>query len=59
MFGLLVKVVGSSAIDPGLIPGNLQLGQESGIVQEIANSAIFYFFKVEISMQVLIESTMT
>ena len=37
MFGLLVKVVGSSAIDWGLIPGELQLRQESGVGQEIAN----------------------
>ena len=47
MFGILVKVVGSSAIDPGLIPGSLQLRQESGILQEIANSAIFIFLKLK------------
>ena len=49
MFGLLVKVVGSSAVDPVLIPGSLQLRQKSGVGQEIANSAIF--FKLEILIQ--------
>ena len=42
MFGLLVKVVGSFAVDPGLIPGSSQLRQESGAGQEIANSAIIF-----------------
>ena len=41
MFGLLVKVVGSSVVDPDSIPGSPQLRQKSGIGQEIANSAIF------------------
>ena len=41
----LVKVVGSSAIDSGLIPGSSKLGQKSVVAQEIANSAIFLFFK--------------
>ena len=45
MFGLLVKVVGSSAIDTGLIPDSSKLRQKSVVGQEIANSAIFLFFK--------------
>ena len=45
MFGLLVKVVGSSSIDPDLIPGSSQFRQESGIGQEIASSAIVLFFR--------------
>ena len=39
---VLVKAVGSSAVDPGLIPDSSQLRQKSGVGQEIAN---FWFFK--------------
>ena len=45
MFGLLVKVVGSSVVDHGSIPGSLQLRQKSVVGQEIANFAIFLFFE--------------
>ena len=45
MFGLLVKVAGSSAVEAGLIPGSSQLRQKSVVGQEIANSAVFLFFK--------------
>ena len=43
--GLLLKVVGSSVVDPGSIPGVSKLRQKSVIGQEIGNSAIFLFFK--------------
>ena len=43
MFGLLVKVVGSSSVDPGSIPGSLELRQKSVVGQEIANSALNFF----------------
>ena len=42
MFGLLVKVVGSYAVDLGLIPGSLKLSEKSVVGQEIANYAIFF-----------------
>ena len=45
MFSLLVKVVGSFAVDPGSIPGSLKLRQESVVGQEIVNSVIVLFFK--------------
>ena len=45
MFGLLVKVVANSAVDPGYIPGSAQLRQKSDVRQEIANSAIRLFFQ--------------
>ena len=56
MFGLLVKVVGSSAVDPGSIPGTsqlrqkcvvgqAQLRQKCVVGQEIANSANSLIFK--------------
>ena len=44
MFGLLVKVVRSSAVDTGSIPDSSKLKQKSAIGQEIANSAIFILF---------------
>ena len=47
MYGLLVKVVGqgSSIVDTGSIPGSLKFRQKSVVGQDIANSAIFSFFK--------------
>ena len=42
VFGLLVKVGETHAIDQGLIPGSSWLRQKSGVGQEIANSEIFY-----------------
>ena len=45
MFGLLVEVVLSYAVDQGSIPGSAQLRQESDVGQKIANSAIFFFYK--------------
>ena len=58
MFGLLVKVVGSSAVDTGSIPDSSKLRQKSVVGQEIANSAIFFiFYKLEILIQVLIKPT--
>ena len=45
VFGLLVKVVANSAVDPGYIPGSAQLRQKSDVRQEIANSAIRLFFQ--------------
>ena len=59
MFGLLVKVVGIFAIDPGSIPDSSQLRQKSGvgrklqILQKIYYSLVFF----EILFQVLIEPT--
>ena len=50
-------MVGSSAVDQGLISGSLQLRQKSVVGQEIANSANFIFYKLEILLQVLIEPT--
>ena len=44
---MLVKVVGSSAEDPRLIPGSSQLRQKSGVGQEIANSAITIFLTLK------------
>ena len=41
----MVLVVGCLAADQDLIPDNAQLRQKSGVGQDIANSAIFYFFK--------------
>ena len=38
MFGLLVKVVRSSAVDTGSIPDGSKLRQKSVVGQEIANS---------------------
>ena len=61
MFGLLVKVVGRSAVDPGLIPGTSQFRQISFVWQEIANSAIFKFLflkKIKFLNQVLIKPTL-
>ena len=45
MFGLLVKVVGSYAVDPGSIPGSSKLRQKSVVEQQIANLEIWDFFK--------------
>ena len=45
MFDSLVKVIGSSAIDPASILGSSKLRQNCGVGQEIANSAGFLFFK--------------
>ena len=42
MFGLLAKVVGSYYVDPGSIPGNLQLRQKSVVGQEIGNFWLFF-----------------
>ena len=42
--GLLVRVVGGSAVDPGSIPGSSCLRQKSVVGQEIANSAIVFMF---------------
>ena len=47
MFGLLVKVVGSYAVDTGSIPGSLKLRQKSVVGQEIANLQIWDFLKLE------------
>ena len=47
MFGLLVKVVGSYAVDPGSIPGSSKLRQKSVVGQEIANLQIWDFLKLE------------
>ena len=41
MFGLLAKVVGNYPVDQGLIPGSLQLRQNSAIGQEIGNFWLF------------------
>ena len=40
MFGLLVKVVGSHAVDQGSIPGSLQLRQKCDVGQKL-NFVIF------------------
>ena len=48
MFGLLVKVAGSCAIDQGSIPGSLQLRQKSGVGQEIEISE---FLKLDFLVQ--------
>ena len=48
-FHISVKVVGGSAVDPGLIPGSLQLRQKSGVGQEIAKLCCLKsmnFFKI-------------
>ena len=44
MFGLLVKVGGSSVVDAGSIPDSLQLRQKCVVGQPIANSANCKFF---------------
>ena len=41
MFGLMVKVVESPAVDPSSISGSLQLRQKSGVGQEIENFEFF------------------
>ena len=43
MFGLLVKVVGSLAVDPGFIPGSSQLRHKSGIGHWTRNCKILKF----------------
>ena len=45
MFGLLVKVIGSFAVDPGSIPGSFQLRQKSVVGQEIADFLLFINLK--------------
>ena len=60
MFGLLVKVVGSPSVDPGLIPGSSgRKWRWAGNSTEIANSAnkFFIFKKLEIFIQVFIDPT--
>ena len=44
VFGLMVKVVGTKAVDVGLIPGSSQLRQKRVIGQQIANFAILQIF---------------
>ena len=45
MFGLLVKVVESSSIDMGSIPGSLQVRQKSDVGQKLKFLQICDFFK--------------
>ena len=49
VMGPTTQVVGSSAVDPGSNPGNVQLRQESGVGQEIANFSDF--LKLDFSIQ--------
>ena len=51
VFGLLVKLVGSYTVDPGLIPGSSKLRQKSVVGQEIANLQIWDFLKLEFLIQ--------
>ena len=53
MFGLLVKVVGSYAVDPGSIPGNSKLRQKSVVGQELQICKFGNFLKLEIFNPIL------
>ena len=53
MLALLVKVVGSYTVDPGSIPGSLEVSQKSGVELKLQFLQIWDFFKLEIFNPIL------